>query len=128
VTMSSNGIIARALELVAIAEVAESFRSGQPSALPFTARERAYAFSKSDPERRLAARLAAKRAAQTALDPALALEDFEVAPARGGPPQLVLSQRAERRASERGVTRILLSLTHGLTHAAALVLLVGEEA
>jgi phosphopantetheinyl transferase (holo-ACP synthase) len=126
--MSGDGIIARALELVAIAEVAERLRAVPPRAAPFTQRERAYAFSKSDPERRLAARLAAKRAAQAALDPDLALEEFEVVPARGGPPQLLLSERAARRAGERGVERILLSLTHGLTHAAALVLLVGESA
>ena len=126
--MPGDGIIARALQLVAIAEVAENLRAVPTHAAPFTERERAYAFSKSDPDRRLAARLAAKRAARAALDPTLALEEFEVVPARGGPPQLLLSERAARRASERGVERILLSLTHGLTHAAALVLLVGEGA
>ena len=125
--MQTEGVIGRALELVAIAEVADLLRNASPAGRPFTDRERAYAYSKTDPERRLAARLAAKRAACAALDPALALQDFEIAPARGGPPQLVLSERAARRAEERGVARVLLSLTHGLTHAAALVLLVGRR-
>jgi holo-[acyl-carrier protein] synthase len=124
----TDGILARALEVVAISEVAESLGGPDARGLPFTERERAYAFSKSDPARRLAARLAAKRAARQALDAALSLEDFEVAPARGGPPQLVLSPRAKARADQRGIARVLLSLTHGLTHAAALVLLVGKEA
>jgi len=122
----TDGIIARALELVPIDEVSRWLASAPDPIAPFTERERAYAFSKSDPERRLAARLAAKRAARAALDPTLTLDDFEVVPARGGSPQLRLSEPAARRATERGVERALVSLTHGLTHAAALVLLVGS--
>jgi phosphopantetheinyl transferase (holo-ACP synthase) len=124
--MLSDGIIARVLELVAIDEVSLWLAGAPDSFAPFGERERAYAFSKPDPARRLAARLAAKRAGRAALDPALTLDDFEVMPARGGPPRLRLSEPATRRARERGVGRVLLSLTHGLTHAAALVLLVND--
>ncbi len=120
-----DGVIARALEVVAIEEVAALLRDKTPG-LPFSEQERAYAQSKSDPERRLAARLAAKRAAVAAFGGGVREQDVEVAPARGGPPGLVLAPRAAARAAELGMSRALVSLTHGFTHAAAVVLLVGE--
>ncbi|HET7292108.1 MAG TPA: holo-ACP synthase [Vicinamibacteria bacterium] len=111
-----DGVVASALEIVAIEEAAGV------SPESFSAAEQAYAASKSDPVRRLAARLAAKRAAAhlLAVDPA----EVEVLPARGGPPRLRLSPRAERNLAELGARRTLLSLTHGRTHAAAAVLLL----
>ena len=109
-------MIAGALEVVAIEEV-EGVSPGT-----FSEAERAYARSKSDPARRLAARLAAKRAAASLLatDPA----EIEVLPARGGPPRLRLSARAEAKLKELGARRTLVSLSHGRTHAAAAVLLL----
>ena len=109
-------MIASAFELVEIAEVArvppETFSPG----------ERAYAESKSDPETRLAARLAAKRAAARLLG--LALAEIEVQAVRGGPPRLALSERGAARLRDAGASRALVSLTHGRTHAAAAVLLL----
>ena len=56
-----DGVIARALELVEVAEVDRLLASGRGPAV-FTPAEEAWARRRSDPERRLAARLAAKRA------------------------------------------------------------------
>lgn len=110
--------MASALEVVAIEEVA---RLGAANRSVFSSAERAYAASKSDPDRRLAARLAAKRAAARLLgvDPA----DVEVL-REGGPPRLSLSPKAEARLVALGAARALVSLTHGRTHAAASVLLI----
>lgn len=112
-----DGVVAEAMAVVEIAE------ADAPGAA-FTAAERAYAASKSDPLRRLAARLAARRALSTLLGADLAPEDAEVRPARGGPPRFGLGPRAEALLGERGATGVLVSLTHGRTHAAAAVVLL----
>jgi holo-[acyl-carrier protein] synthase len=115
-------VVASALELIEIEEVARLLREGGDA--PFTQAERAYALSKSDPERRLAARLAAKRAAGRLLgvDP----REVEVLRDPGRPPRLRLSPHAQERLRELGARRALVSLTHERRHAAAAVLLVGE--
>lgn len=111
-----HGVLASALEVVPIEE-AEKVPEGV-----FTEQERAYARSKSDPVRRLAARLAAKRAASALLG--IGLEEVEVLPARGAPPRLRFSGRGVRELRRRGAREALVSLTHGRTHAAAAVLLL----
>jgi holo-[acyl-carrier protein] synthase len=112
-----------AREIVAIDEVN---RLDAASAV-FSAGERAYAASKSDPERRLAARLAAKRAAVALLGDGIEPADIEVLAGRGGPPRLSLSARAAERLRALGADRALVSLTHGRTHAAAAVLFLEAE-
>lgn len=112
-----------AREVVAIDEVGRL----EVATRVFTAAERAYAASKSDPERRLAARLAAKRAAAALLGEGIEPADIEVLAARGGPPRLSLSARALERLRALGAERALVSLTHGRTHAAASVLLLEAE-
>lgn len=114
-------MVAHAMEVVAIAEV-EALGAGVTAL--FTDEERAYAASKSDPERRLAARLAAKRAAARALGGEVALAEVEVRKGRGGPPRLRLSGEAARRLRRLGAATALVSLTHGTRHAAASVLLL----
>jgi holo-[acyl-carrier protein] synthase len=118
---ADHGVVASAFEIVDIAEVGALPAGG---ASIFTDGERAYARDKSDPERRLAARLAAKKAAVALLGPAVALADFEVVRGRGGPPALRLSGRASSALRARGATTVLVSLTHGREQAAAAVLLV----
>ena len=115
-----EGLVASATEVLEIAEV------GRGGALleAFTPREKSYAESKSDPERRLAARLAAKRACCRLLGGDLPLHEIEVRSVPGGPPRLCLSSRGEKRLHELGARRTLVSLTHGRTHAAASVLFV----
>ena len=85
---ADHGVVASAFEIVDIAEVGALPGGGTAV---FTDGERAYAHDKSDPERRLAARLAAKKAALSLLGPSLALADFEIVRGRGGPPALRLS-------------------------------------
>ncbi|MBN2371487.1 MAG: hypothetical protein JXO72_13475 [Vicinamibacteria bacterium] len=123
--VEDDGVLGRAIEIVEIEEANTLIASG--GALIFTTDERRYAESKSDPERRLAARLAAKRAVCRLLDDAISLEEVEVLPARGGPPRISLSETAARRCAAKKAGRILLSMTHGRAHAAACVLLVQEE-
>jgi holo-[acyl-carrier protein] synthase len=112
-----------AREIVAIDDVNRL----DASTAVFSAGERAYAASKSDPERRLAARLAAKRAAVALLGGGIEPADVEVLAARGGPPRLSLSARASERLRALGADRALVSLTHGRTHAAAVVLFLEAE-
>jgi holo-[acyl-carrier protein] synthase len=117
--MDADGVVAEALEVVEIDGAAADEDA-------FTPDELRYAGSKSDPERRLAARLAAKRAALRVLGEGLALREVEVVRGPGGPPSLRLSPRAQARCASLGGGRFLVSLTHGRTHAAASVLLVRD--
>jgi len=116
-----DGVVAEAVEVLAIAEVAPLLAAGDG---PFSAEELAYARDKSDPERRLAARLAAKRAGVRLLGPALNERDFEIVRVPGAAPRLRLSARAQEALRGRGAAEALVSLTHGREHAAAAVLLV----
>ena len=121
-----HGVIASALEVLPIEEAEALLRQGAAESV-FTPSERAYASGKADPARRLAARLAAKRAACRLLGEGIGPADVEVVRGAGGPPRLRLSPRARRRLAERGAKRILLSLTHERTHAAAAVLLLRDR-
>jgi len=115
--------VASAFALVEIDEV-EEVRAGENV---FTAGEEAYARAKRDPERRLAARLAAKRAARQLLGDGVGLGEIEVARGRYGPPFLRLSGVAEKRMAELGASTALVSLTHERLHAAAAVVLLRTE-
>jgi holo-[acyl-carrier protein] synthase len=116
----AGDVRAEATAVVAIAEAEDPAHASV-----FSDGERGYAASKSDPVRRLAARLAAKKAAVAALGGGLELADFAVARGRGGPPRLELSPRARDRVLALGGERTLVSLTHGRTHAAAAVFVLG---
>jgi holo-[acyl-carrier protein] synthase len=117
--MVSEDPRAEATAVIAIAEASAAAFAGA-----FSPRERAYAASKSDPERRLAARLAAKQAAVAVLGGGLELRDVEIVRGRGGPPRVELSERARARLAEIGGDRVLVSLTHGREHAAAAVVVL----
>ena len=117
--------MASAFALVEIDEVAAA-RSGAPVPA-FTPEEEGYARATSDPERRLAARLAAKRAARELLGEEAALHEIEVVRGRYGPPRLRLSGVARDRMKALGASEALVSLTHERRHAAAVVLLVRPE-
>lgn len=122
-----DGVLGSALELIEITEVVPLLAGASGGGTPFSPAELAYARGKSDPERRLAARLAAKRAACRLLGEGIEPEDVEVLPGAGGPPRLRLSSRARARLRELGASRLLVSLTHERTHAGAAVLLLGEK-
>jgi holo-[acyl-carrier protein] synthase len=117
-----DGVLASTVELVEVAEVERLLAADETAA--FSASELAFARARSDPARRLAARLAAKRAALRLTGPGLALQDFEIARGEDGPPTLRPSARAQRRLQELGATRMLVSLTHERGTAAALVLML----
>ena len=119
-------MIAETFEILPIADVGPLLAEGGRG--PFTDAELAYARDKSDPERRLAARLAAKRAAVRLLGGGVVEADVEVVRVPGRPPQLRLSARAQGELRKAGAGRALVSLTHGREHAAAAVLLLRAEA
>jgi holo-[acyl-carrier protein] synthase len=121
--VADDDVVASAVEILEIAEALPSTRAAAAKS-PFSEDERAYAFARSDPDRRLAARLAAKRAAVRLLGGDVGLRDVEVLRGRGGPPRLRLSPRAQARLEALGATATLVSLTHERRHAAASVLLL----
>jgi holo-[acyl-carrier-protein] synthase len=121
-----DDVIAETIEVLPIAEVGPLLAEGGTG--PFSEAELAYARDKSDPERRLAARLAAKRAAVRLLGSGVTEADIEVTRVPGHAPGLRLSARAETALREAGAASVLVSLTHGREHAAAAVLLVRAKA
>jgi holo-[acyl-carrier protein] synthase len=92
----------------------------------FTAGERNYALARANAACHLAARFAAKEALLKALGvpEGLSWQEIEVLGGGRRPPELVLHGRAGRVASERGVTRLHLTLTHTDDVAAAVVVAV----
>lgn len=121
-TPGDDGVVAGAVEILEIDEVERLLAGGADAA--FSEAERAFARSKSDPVRRLAARLAAKRAACRLLGGDVTPAEVEVVRDSAGPPGLRLSPRARRRLLSLGAARALVSLTHERRHAAAAVLLL----
>jgi holo-[acyl-carrier protein] synthase len=93
----------------------------------FTPGERSYADGLANPVPSLAARFAAKEATMKALGVGLGSfgwDDVEVERLPGGAPALVVSGRAAELASDRGVGRWHLSMTHTETTASAIVVAV----
>ena len=121
-----DDVIAETIEVLPIADVSALLAEGGTG--PFSEAEPAYARDKSDPERRLAARLAAKRAAARLLGSGVSEADIEVTRVPGRAPGLRLSERAQTALRDAGAAAILVSLTHGREHAAAAVLLVRAKA
>jgi holo-[acyl-carrier protein] synthase len=123
-------IVGLGVDLVEIERVRRLIDSRGDRAMErlFTDGERAYAGYRVDPARHLAARIAAKEAAFKALagnDLARGIgwRELEVFARTDGGPVLRLHGRAERRATELGVTRILVSMSHTDTAAVAVVVL-----
>lgn len=123
---SDEGVVASAVEIVDVDEAEALLARGEDSA--WTQGELAFARARSDPARRLAARLAAKRAAVRLLGGGTALAEVEVLRSEYGPPRLRLSGQAGARLRALGAARGLVSLTHERRHAAALVLLLRDGA
>ncbi len=127
-------IVGLGVDLVDIARVRRLIESRGDRAMTrlFTDGERAYAGYRADPARHFAARIAAKEAAFKALagnDLArgIAWRELEVFARDDGGPLLRLHGRAERRATELGVTRILVTISHTDTSAVAVVVLERGE-
>jgi holo-[acyl-carrier protein] synthase len=120
-----DGVVASAIAVVDVFEAERLLAAGAPL---WSAAELAYAHARADPARRLAARLAAKRAACHLLAPGVTEADVEVARGEYGPPALRLSAAGRARLAARGAARALVSLTHERRHAGALVVLLAPEA
>lgn len=125
-------IVGLGVDLIDIARVRRLIESRGERAMArlFTEGERAYATYRIDPARHLAARIAAKEAAFKALSGndlarGIGWRELEVFARDDGGPLLRLHGRAERRAAELGVTRILVTISHSDTAAAAVVVLEG---
>jgi holo-[acyl-carrier protein] synthase len=120
-----DGVVASGVEVVEVEEAERLLAGG--SAGVFSEGELLYARARADPGRRLAARLAAKRAACRLLGGGVGEAEVEVVRGAYGPPSLRLSGTADRRLRAIGATRAVVSLTHERDHAAALVLLLRDE-
>jgi len=126
-------IIGLGFDLVEIARVERLLANKGERALKrlFSDDEVAYATGRARPAMHLAARLAAKEAVFKALSGSddarlIGWREAEVVPREGHGPWLRLTGRAEARAAELGVTRILLTLSHTDTTAGAVVVLSGQ--
>lgn len=122
----TSPVLDRALEIVEVRTIEDILEAGQGLAV-FTPGEWEFAFTKSDPARRLAARYAAKRAAARLLGVIDSLVEIEVVRSPGRPPHIELHGEARERLAARGGGRPIVSLTHSRRHAAALVLLLPDE-
>jgi holo-[acyl-carrier protein] synthase len=96
-----------------------------------TPAERAYCASRPDPATHVAVRLAAKEAVYKALQGSevargIGWRDIEVTRTPDGRPDVWLTGLAAARASELGVKRVLLSLSHTHLAAVAVAVLEGE--
>jgi holo-[acyl-carrier protein] synthase len=91
--------------------------------------EVAYARSMKFPHLHLAARFAAKEAISKAFGTGIGRElgwrDLEIVRAPGGAPGVRLHGRAEAYANARGVTQVLVSLSHTADYGAASAVIVG---
>jgi holo-[acyl-carrier protein] synthase len=126
-------ILGVGLDLVEVARVERLLAGKGERALArlLTDAERAYCAPKAHPARHIAARIAAKEAAFKALarhpeGRAIGWREMEVVSRGSGEaPSLVLHGLAARCASELGVSRAWLSLTHSDATAGAVVVLEG---
>lgn len=93
----------------------------------FTDGEIAYSKSMKFPARHLAARFAAKEALSkafgTGIGKAMGWKDIDVHKKPSGEPFVVLEGGAKDLASNRGVTRVLITLSHTDNHAMAMIVL-----
>jgi holo-[acyl-carrier protein] synthase len=121
---ADDGVVASGFEVVEVEEAERLLAGGGRDV--FTEGELLYARRRVDPERRLAARLAAKRAACRLLGGDAAAGEVDVRRGDDGPPSLRLSGAAAARMRALGASRALVSLTHERRHAAALVVLLRE--
>ena len=91
--------------------------------------EIAYCLSHKNPAPFLAARFAAKEAISkafgTGIGSALSWQDMEIRRKESGEPFVVLHGKGEKLFSARGAKRLLISLSHTTTYAAATAILEG---
>ena len=121
---ADDGVVASGVDVVEVEEAERLLAAGGGGV--FTEGEILYARARVDPGRRLAARLAAKRAARRLLGGDAVESEIEVWRGEYGPPSLRVSGAARDRMRALGAARALVSLTHEKGHAAALVVLLRD--
>jgi len=93
----------------------------------FTDGEIAYSKSMKFPARHLAARFAAKEALSkafgTGIGGSMGWKDIDVRKKPSGEPFIVLEGGAKQLANDRGVTKVLITLSHTDNHAMAMIVL-----
>ncbi len=93
----------------------------------FTKGEIAYSQSMKFPARHLAARFAAKEALSkafgTGIGKAMGWKDIDVRKKPSGEPYVVLDGGAKKLGDDRGVTKVLITLSHTDNHAMAMIVL-----
>lgn len=125
-------ILGIGIDLIELARIADSLEKFGDRFLQriYLPGEIEYSKGHVDPAPFLAARFAAKEAASkafgTGIGKKLGWRDIEVRKHEGGEPYVVLHEKGEAMARERGITRTMISLTHTRTHAAAVVILIAE--
>ena len=121
--LSSVGI-----DIIEIGRIREAMgrRPGLAARL-FTARERAYCESKSDPAPHYAARFAAKEATAKALGRWLRWQEVEVTRDPDGRPGIALTGEAAQLAQVSQGGRLLVSLSHSRDYAVACVALLAPQ-
>lgn len=113
------------IDLVETARIADSIaRFGERFlARVFTARERAYCGPNKHADRHYAARFAAKEAVAKAFGTGIGADadwtEIEILRRPSGEPEVHLHGTAAAYAAQQGITRVLISLTHADSHAAA---------
>lgn len=123
-----EGVVGIGVDLVDVDRVAGLLeRRRTAEARLFTDDERTYCRAASPSAQRFAARFAAKEAVGKALGTGVvAWREIEVT--GGGQPHVRLAGRTAQAASDLGVRRVELSLTHTAAHAAAVAVAVGGGA
>jgi len=121
------------IDLVEISKFRRVFQSRQALlASVFTEEELRYSRTKRPAHPHLAARFAAKeatlKALGTGLTAKLSWRDIEVVKEFSGAPRLVLHGTAEEIARSHGIVTSCLSLSHSVSYAIAIVLLVNGGA
>ncbi len=125
-------VLAHGIDLVETARVAEVHARHGRRFLDrvFTRGEQAYCLERKRKVEHLAARFAAKEAVLKALGTGwrdgIAWTDVEVVNAPGGAPSIRLAGRCAEIAVQRGLSTILISLTHTADHAMASAIALGE--
>lgn len=96
-----------------------------------TAREREYVHQYRDPVERIAGRFAAKEAILKVLGTGwvgqIAWTDIEILNDEAGAPSVSLAGECARLAESRGIARVLVSITHTKTYAAASAIGLGNR-
>jgi holo-[acyl-carrier protein] synthase len=127
--LSSMSVMGIGVDLVECARIQHSLdRFGERFLhRVFTEGEIAYSQSMKFPARHLAARFAAKEALSkafgTGIGKAMGWKDIDVHKKPSGEPFVVLEGGAKQLASDRGITKVWITLSHTDNHAMAMIVL-----